>query len=82
MYNIFGGIQMEIKSGWKTTEFWLSLIGPIVALLVTFGVITSDQSDEIQSAASQVVVAIFALISAVAPVVVYVWSRTKVKTLQ
>lgn len=75
-------LKMDIKSGWKTTEFWLSLVGPIVALLVTFGVITSDQSKEIQSAASQVVIAIFALISTVAPVVMYVWSRTKVKTLQ
>jgi hypothetical protein len=33
---------MEKKPGWKTTEFWLTLIANIVGLLLASGAITND----------------------------------------
>ena len=69
---------MEIKSGFKTTEFWMSAISSVfvagLALLVGYGVISSEESD-----------LWLALLMAVAPLAIagivttYTKSRTDVK---
>lgn len=71
---------MDIKPGYKTSEFYIALVGPAISLLIAFGVISPDQGEEIESAAVQLIMAIFAVIVAVAPVVTYIWSRAKVKS--
>ena len=69
---------METKSGIKTTEFWMSAVSSVfvavLALLVGYGVISSEESD-----------LWLALLMAVAPVAIavivtsYTKSRTEVK---
>ena len=38
---------MDIKSGFKTTEFWVSLATGIFGILVTLGVFTPEQANDI-----------------------------------
>ncbi len=71
------------KPGWKTTEFWLVVLGSLLTVAVAAGWITPEQSTQISDAAAQVIEAVAALVAALMPlisVVAYVWSRTKVKT--
>jgi uncharacterized membrane protein HdeD (DUF308 family) len=35
---------MEVKSGWKSTEFWLTLAGNVAALLTTVSGIIEPQT--------------------------------------
>ena len=49
-----------MKAGYTTTEFWLTLIGQAVSLLVMTGVIPSGDVDGINSAASKIVAGAFA----------------------
>jgi hypothetical protein len=36
---------MNVKSGWKTTEFWFTLLITLLSLGVTIGVVTGAQQD-------------------------------------
>ena len=38
-------LQMEIKPGWQTTEFWMSIGVAVVGLLIGYGVLTSEEGD-------------------------------------
>ncbi len=40
---------MQVKPGYKTTEFWLSLLGVAFAGLVLYGVVTQQDADTIIS---------------------------------
>jgi len=70
---------MEVKAGFKTTEFLLSIIGSLLAVFVAYGVITSE-------AAATYEPIVNAVIAAVAPLVIgwigttYTKSRTEIKT--
>jgi len=33
-----------MKSGWKTTEFWLTIASAVIGLLAVFGLITPEQA--------------------------------------
>lgn len=80
-----------MKPGVKTTEFWLSLLaalmGPIIAILITMGVIGPDVdptalSDSIMSHLNVIVDAVVQLIGLITPVFVaksYNASRATVK---
>lgn len=71
------------KPGWKTTEFWLTIIAGIVAAAVAGGYLTSGEAQQITDATAQVFAAVTELVTALAPVLaaaVYAWSRAKVKS--
>jgi len=71
------------KPGWKTTEFWFTVLSYILAGLVTFGYLSPEQSGDITGAAHQLVTAVVELVKVLLPLVstaVYIWSRTKIKT--
>lgn len=70
---------MEEKPGIKTTEFWLALLAQLIPLLVIFGVIAPEEADNLQEAATQLVMAVGAFIAAVLPIWKYIDSRTRVK---
>ena len=65
-----------IKSGWKTSEFWKALAVSICGLLVTTGVFTPDQSNDIVKAVGELSGAIIMAVSTGA----YIISRAKVKS--
>lgn len=64
---------MEPKPGYKTTEFWMTIVTFVFGALVALGVITQDSAAEWQSLLAP-------LITAVLPVVIYIWGRSKVKS--
>jgi hypothetical protein len=71
-----------MKTGIKTTEFWLVVVSSIVAVLVAAGVIDPTQGADLETAVGEVINAVINLVAVLTPlvgVVSYVWSRTKVK---
>ena len=63
---------MDIKPGYTTTEFWISLLTPIVGIFAMQGVIGQDQAMQIVKAISDIIVILV-------PLVVYVYNRTYLK---
>ena len=61
-----------MKEGYKTTEFWLTLVNAVLMVLMATGVITDADGEQIEGLAGQ-------LIAAALPIALYVWSRAKVK---
>ena len=53
-----------MKPGYKTTEFWVTLIVQLLGILVLFGVITPEQQSTLAEAAQQGAAAIAMALSA------------------
>lgn len=66
---------MDIKTGYKTTEFWLTLISLLVGGATALGLLPTEQGEQLQSGLGQVVVGIFTVV----PVALYIWNRARVK---
>ena len=66
----------KIKSGYKTTEFWLSIATAICGLLVTLGVFDAAQASDVSTAIGQVAGAVIMAVSSGA----YAISRSKSKS--
>lgn len=64
-----------MKSGIKTSEFWVSVVVSILGVLVALGVITPEQQGTLSESVNQIAGAIMAA----APVVGYAISRGSAK---
>jgi hypothetical protein len=64
-----------MKSGWKTTEFWLALGVNVIAVAALFGLFEQADVEQVQGAYKEIVAGVAAVIGNA----VYVWSRTRVK---
>jgi hypothetical protein len=64
-----------IKSGYKTTEFWVALASAVFGILTTTGVFTPDQASDLTAAVGKFSGAIITAISTAA----YAVSRAKTK---
>ena len=53
-----------IKPGYKTTEFWLTLIPYVVGILMAFGVLSVDQAEAIKQGSTQIIGGLFTVLSA------------------
>lgn len=53
-----------MKEGYKTTEFWLALLGSVLGVAVTAGILTPEQSSALVESASQISGAIITALSA------------------
>ena len=71
---------MNAKPGWKTSEFWTTLISQALALLTLTGLVTSRDADTLYGALSQCVAAVFLLLANGWVVVRYIQARVAVKT--
>ena len=69
----------EIKPGWKTSEFWQTLVLQGLSLAVILKVISPADSAGLGSALGHAIEAIVALIVAGGTVVNYISNRTKLK---
>jgi len=54
---------MEIKEGWKTTEFWITIATSTISLLVIVGVLTTEQAALWHEAVLLIIAAIAATIT-------------------
>ena len=66
---------MNVKDGWKTSEFWVSLITALCGVCIIFGVFNTNDINDFLQAAEKLAGSLMALISTV----VYTFSRTKIK---
>lgn len=71
-----GGVM---KSGIRTTEFWIALAGQIVPIFVIIGVLTAEDAVTINETVVEVVKAAFALLVSLGIIWKYIESRTRVK---
>jgi len=67
---------MDIKSGWKTTEFWTSITTAVAGLAVMLGFITPQESGQILGGLTQAIGGVMTVV----PIVAYAWSRGKAKS--
>lgn len=67
---------MNIKEGWKTTEFWTMLGTVFVGVLIVTGVMTTTNASNNLAFVNNIVGGLVT----VASVVSYIWSRGKAKT--
>ena len=66
---------MNLKSGWKTTEFWVSIATSLAGILTMFGIFTPEKAAALPVAIEQIVGGVVAIV----PIVGYVLSRGKAK---
>ena len=78
--------SLASRPGVRTSEFWISLalalVGPLVTLLVGFGVFREDQATEVQSNLTAAVEAVAVIVSNVVSILAakgYVSARTGLK---
>ena len=64
-----------MKTGWKTTEFWVSVVVSAVGLIASTGIVTPDQA----SALTEAMIQIGGLFSSVAASFGYAISRGNAK---
>ena len=69
----------EVKPGYKTTEFWITLLGQAVALGVVFGIVQPQDQGTIADAAGKAVQGVFALIVSGATILSYISARVRLK---
>ncbi len=69
-----------MKPGYRTTEFWLSLIAQGLGFAVLLGFVTVNDSRSLEESLGKAVAAIFTVISSAKVVIDYIKSRTLVKT--
>lgn len=72
-------MEKKVKPGYLTTEFWLSLVGPVVLIFVILGVFTSEEGEALVLTISDAIVAGAAFIAGLAPIWAYIKGRSEVK---
>jgi hypothetical protein len=74
----------EVKPGWKTTEFWLTLASQAAMLLVLFGFVDKENSESVTVAVKSTVEALTVIIGNLYVLKTYVHKRseTKVRTAE
>lgn len=68
-----------VKPGYKTTEFWVTLITNVITALVLTGLLTQTEAEVLNQATAAMVVGLIALITNGLIVFTYIRSRTDVK---
>ena len=72
----------ESKPGFKTTEFWLTVLAYVLPIAVMAGLLTAEEAQNLLESLNTFLVALAGLLVALGPVastVMYIYSRTKVK---
>ena len=64
-----------MKPGYKTSEFWLTLVSVVVGGAIGLGFLPSAEGEQLQSGLTAVITGVFTII----PIAVYIWNRATVK---
>ena len=67
---------MQITKGYKSTEFYVTIISFVVGALVTTGTVAPTHADDLINAISQLIGGLITLV----PVIVYIYNRTWLKS--
>lgn len=65
-----------LKPGYKTSEFWVTMVAQVVGLLTAMGVVSPAHTSDLSMAINTVIGALLALLPAMA----YIFNRTWLKT--
>ncbi len=68
-----------MRPGWKTTEFWLSLLTQVLALFTVLGFITGAEAKTLEDALSKCIAAVFLFAANAYIVVSYIKGRVALK---
>ncbi len=68
-----------MKTGYKTTEFWITLIASFIGMLVMFGVVTPESQQQLVDSSTQIINAVFAIVPLVAYIIGRSWLKGKEK---
>lgn len=71
--------KAPVKSGVKTSEFYVTLAGTLTTVLIGFGILTPDTASELKAQANQLGELIVALVPVVSSIV-YTIARVVTKT--
>jgi hypothetical protein len=71
-----------MKPGYQSSEFWITVLGQILALLALTGAINVGDKDKLETALANAVTAVFTIVSSTVVVIRYVRSRTALKSQQ
>ena len=69
-----------MKSGWQTSEFWVTISSKVLALLCVAGVLKSADEQKMSTTITEGIIGVFAIIAAARVVVEYIKGRVAVKT--
>ncbi len=69
----------KVKPGWKTTEFWVSIVAQITTVLVLIGVLNQGDSTSLNASIAESIEAVGIVIVNALVVLGYIKSRTEVK---
>ncbi len=68
-----------MKPGYRTTEFWVTLTGQVIALLVLFKCVSPAEGQTLGTALTNAVAAVATILASAKVVIGYVESRTDLK---
>lgn len=68
-----------MKPGWKTSEFYITLLSMLVAVALHVGLIDTDQAQQVTQTGSSIIAELFDLILVVVPSAAYIVGRSWVK---
>lgn len=67
--------MLLVKTGWKTTEFWITLGTAAATALSLFGAVRPEDVADVNNAWANLVMAAATLVNSA----LYIWSRMRVK---
>lgn len=71
-----------MKPGWKTTEFWMTVVITIVAMLAALGIVGPADRPGLEGALQQMIQSAAAFITASAALWKYITGRVEIKNEQ
>jgi len=69
-----------MKAGWKTSEFWIVLLGQALTLLALTGAISVGDKEHLETALANAVTAVFTILGSTVVVSRYIRSRSALKS--
>jgi hypothetical protein len=72
-------MEVDMKAGYKTTEFWLAVGAQLIPVLALTGILSNEEAEALNSALVEAVKVGGAFVFALLPVWKYIDSRAKVK---
>jgi hypothetical protein len=66
--------------GWKTSEFYMTLVTQIVGILALTGILTPEDSRVVVEHGNRLIEGVFGLFASAVPAAAYIYGRAKVKS--